>query len=117
MAGLEAGAVDAVFPSANGTEDDAQEEAVLRYLFGDRLQSVGVYPIKSVVGECLAAAGPLQCIAAIHAMTRPASRRDERADPAESALWPAPALAPCAIALVWCIAPDGACSTIVLGSV
>lgn len=68
-AGLEASDVGAVFPSANGSvEGDEFEAALLRELFGKQLPSILVCPIKTVTGECFAASGPLQCLAAVYAV-------------------------------------------------
>lgn len=61
--------VEAIFPSASGCPtEDALEADVLKQVFGISLASIPVYPIKSLIGECFAAAGPLQCIAAIYAL-------------------------------------------------
>lgn len=115
MAELEAGEVDAIFPSANGTcAGDQLEIYVLRRVFGDRLSSVAVYPIKSVVGECLAASGPLQCIAALYAMNHGADPSPYRVKARSNALHPVRRLASCIHALVLCVGLDHSCSAMVL---
>lgn len=61
--------VDIVSASANGGYDgDAEEAAALAAVFGRRSVPPAVTAIKSVLGEMLAAAGPLQAIAALEAM-------------------------------------------------
>lgn len=62
--------VEAIFSSANGSiEGDTFDLQVLQHVFGSSLASIAVYPIKAITGDCFTASGPLQCIAAIYAMT------------------------------------------------
>ena len=57
----------AVFPSTNGdARRDDFEAQVLREVLCDRLRTIDIVPIKAVTGECFGAAGPLQCVAAVH---------------------------------------------------
>lgn len=63
--------IDAIFPSVNGSGVcDEFERKVLEKAFGAALYQIPIYPIKSIIGECFTASGPLQCIAAVYAMTR-----------------------------------------------
>ena len=115
MARLQPQDIDAVFSSANGTTaGDELELVVLRRIFGDRLGSVAVYAIKSVIGECFAASGPLQCIAAVHALNHGEPPADRGAAPSNGFL-PAVRLGRCTRALVLCVGLDHACSAMVLG--
>jgi 3-oxoacyl-(acyl-carrier-protein) synthase len=58
--------IDAVFPSANGSiRGDEFEQDLLQRIFRSHLSSVLICPIKRVTGECFAASGPLQALAAI----------------------------------------------------
>ena len=69
-ASVRAGDIDAIFPSANGSiQGDEFERALLRDVFGERLESVLVCPVKHITGECFAASGPLQCLAAVYAVS------------------------------------------------
>lgn len=57
--------IEAVFPSASGTlEGDAFEMALLNKLFGMAGRRILLFPIKTITGECFAASGALQCLAA-----------------------------------------------------
>ena len=115
MARLQPQDIDAVFSSANGTTaGDEIELVVLRRIFGDRLGSVAVYAIKSVVGECFAASGPLQCIAAVHAINHGTLSTDRGPGPSNGSL-PAVRLGRCTRALVLCVGLDHTCSAMVLG--
>ncbi len=114
MARLRPEDIDAVFSSANGTSADELELGVLRRIFGDRLGSVAVYAIKSVIGECFAASGPLQCIAAVHALNHGEPPADRGAAPSKGFL-PAVRLGRCTRALVLCVGLDHACSAMVFG--
>jgi 3-oxoacyl-(acyl-carrier-protein) synthase len=68
-AGVAGDAVDGVSASANGSYDaDAEEAAALAQVFGARSRPPAVTAIKSVLGEALGAAGPLQVISAVEAM-------------------------------------------------
>ncbi len=68
-AGVQLSDIDAVFPSANGNaEGDKFERELLQEIFGSRLGSVLIFPIKSITGECFAASGALQCLAAVYAV-------------------------------------------------
>ncbi len=115
MARLQPQDIDAVFSSANGTTaGDEMELVVLRQIFGDRLGSVAVYAIKSVVGECFAASGPLQCIAAVHAINHGKLSPDR--DPGSSTgSLPAVRLGRCTRALVLCVGLDHTYAAMVLG--
>jgi len=69
-ASVRAGDIDAIFPSANGSiQGDEFERALLRDVFGERLESILVCPVKHITGECFAASGPLQCLAAVYAVS------------------------------------------------
>ena len=64
--GLRLNDIAAVFPSASGSPAAEQLEVqLLRELFGARLSALDILPIKTVTGECFAASGPLQCVAAV----------------------------------------------------
>ena len=116
MARLQPQDIDAVFSSANGTTaGDELELVVLRRIFGDRLGSVAVYPIKSVIGECFAASGPLQCIAAVHTINHGTLSTDRGPGPSNGFL-PAVRLGRCTRALVLCVGLDQTYSAMVLAS-
>jgi len=67
---VRAGDIDAIFPSANGSiQGDEFERALLRDVFGEQLESVLICPVKHITGECFAASGPLQCVAAVYAVS------------------------------------------------
>ena len=115
MANVEPGEIDLVFPSANGTvEGDDLESQLLQHVFDDRLGSIGLCPVKSVVGECLTAAGPVQCAAAVHALNGGAvcARPLEAWIGSDST--PSPESTTPATALVYSLGLDGSCSAIVL---
>ena len=115
MARLRPEDIDAVFSSANGTTaGDELELAVLHRIFGDRLGSVAVYAIKAVVGECFAASGPLQCIAAVHAINHGELSTDRGPRSSNGSL-PAVRLSRCTRALILCVGLDQTCSAMVLG--
>jgi len=68
-AGAKPSDIDAVFPSVSGTiQGDEFERELLGKVFGERLESVLVVPVKHIAGECFAASGPLQCLAAVCAV-------------------------------------------------
>ncbi len=92
--GLEPGDVGTIYPSANGTPADDLERRVLRRVFGPRLDAIGSVAVKAIVGECLAAAGPLQAIAAVHALRSPGGPGN---------------------AVCLCVGLDHTCSALVLG--
>lgn len=96
-AGLEPGAVGMILSSANGTPGDDLERRALERVFGPRLEAIPTVAVKSIVGECLTASGPLQAIAAVHALSRPG----------------APGSAGAAVVL--CVGLDHTCSALVLG--
>ena len=115
MADLDSGDIDLVFPSANGTvEGDEQEAQLLRRVFGDRLVSIRLCPVKSVVGECLTAAGPLQCAAAVHALNGGEVCAHPLGAWIEGDPLTPPESAPPDTALVYSLGLDGSCSAIVL---
>lgn len=63
------GEIDAIFPSASGSQrGDELEGCLLRETFASHLCMIPIYPVKSIIGECFTAAGPLQCIAATHSL-------------------------------------------------
>jgi len=69
-ASVRASDIDAIFPSANGSiQGDEFERALLRDVFGEQLESVLICPVKHITGECFAASGPLQCVAAVYAVS------------------------------------------------
>src|SRR2546425_420446 len=68
-AGAKPSDIDAVFPSVSGTiQGDEFERELLQEVFGERLESVLIVPVKHITGECFAASGPLQCLAAVCAV-------------------------------------------------
>lgn len=82
---LSVGEVTAVFPSAGGSARGDQFEAeLLERLFGRGLLSLDVVAIKPVTGECLAASGALQCLAAVQYLAQ--STRADRHRPPAAAL-------------------------------
>ena len=86
-ADLEPGDVGAVFPSASGDgSGDEFEMALLGELFAERLPSVHVLPVKAVTGECFAASGPLQCLAAVYAVARAPEAASEAGPASEAPL-------------------------------
>ena len=61
--------IDAISASANGSyAADHEEAAALADVFGSRVPVPAVTAIKSVTGELLGAAGPLQIISMLEAM-------------------------------------------------
>jgi 3-oxoacyl-[acyl-carrier-protein] synthase II len=68
-AGLKAGDLDYISANANGSVNlDRNETMALRALLADAGKSVPVSSIKSLIGETLGAAGPLQLAAVLAAM-------------------------------------------------
>ncbi len=63
--GLTLSDIAAVFPSAGFAAADDLEAQLLHKVFGPRLSTLDMVPVKAVTGECFAAAGALQCIAAV----------------------------------------------------
>ena len=115
MARLQPQDIDAVFSSANGTTaGDELELVVLRRIFGDRLGSIAVYAIKSVVGECFVASGPLQCIAAVYAINHGKLSTGQGSRSSNGSL-PAVRLGRCTRAHVLCVGLDQTYSAMVLG--
>jgi 3-oxoacyl-(acyl-carrier-protein) synthase len=118
--GLDASDVDAVFPSANGTpRSDSLELEVLNEVFGPRLRTLPIYPAKAVFGECFAASGPLQCIAALYAInhSRVTASGDTRETLAKGeTLYLPEHLERCEHALVYSIGMDGTVSALTIGS-
>lgn len=85
VAGMTAHEVEAIFSSTTGcVVEDAVEAKVLATVFGTDLASIPVYPIKPLIGECVSALGPLQCIAAVYALTRK-DEHEESAIPSSTA--------------------------------
>lgn len=71
LAGVPAAEIDTIFPSANGSvPGDEFEQVLLRDVFGERLASILICPVKGITGECFAASGPLQCLAAVYAVSQ-----------------------------------------------
>jgi 3-oxoacyl-(acyl-carrier-protein) synthase len=88
-----------VFGAANGTAPvDDLERAALRSVFGAHLGRVTLRHVKRAAGECVVAAGPLQCIAAADAL---------RGGSGSASGGPH--------ALVVCVGLDRSCSALVLG--
>ena len=110
--------LDAVFPSSSGAVSrDRVDVDVLKVVFDSGLATVPLYPTKAVFGECLVAAGPLQCIAALYALHRApqldlASCKTERFCD-EDLLLPE-RLSRCQRALVYEIGPDLTASAVVI---
>jgi len=70
-AGLEAGDVDAVSASANGSVSGDRREALgLLAAFGDGARELPITAVKSMLGETLGAAGALQTLALVEALAR-----------------------------------------------
>lgn len=62
--------IDLIIPAGTGiAADDRAEAAALKAVFGSSLQSIHVWPIKSMVSHTGAAAGAIDVIAAIGAIT------------------------------------------------
>lgn len=67
--GVESREIDAIFPSANGSiAGDEFELLLLKEIFGNELPSIPVFPTKMLIGECFAASGVMQCLAAVYAV-------------------------------------------------
>ncbi len=67
LSGLRVDDIEAVFPSANGSQQgDEFEATLLRELFGERLHATSIFPVKRTTGECFAASALLQCLAAVY---------------------------------------------------
>ncbi|MCZ6820873.1 MAG: beta-ketoacyl synthase N-terminal-like domain-containing protein [Calditrichaeota bacterium] len=117
QADLGVGDIEAIFPSANGNPAvDGFELRVLKEVFGSRLQSIPLYPIESIIGECFTAAGPLQCIAATYALhmeTDPTKHPQTRAN---GLLLPN-TISPCRMALVSSLGFDHTFSAMIIGKV
>jgi 3-oxoacyl-[acyl-carrier-protein] synthase II len=61
--------VDLIIPAGTGiSEDDKAEAAALKAVFGSALESISVWPIKSMVSHTGAAAGAIDMIAAVRAV-------------------------------------------------
>ncbi len=110
-------AIDAIFPSSNGTIDGESLEAnALRQVFGARVESIGVFPVKSIVGECLAASGPVQCLAATYAVSEGEAALPLAQDEAHCRSRSPQVSSPrCTNALVLCVGMDGTCAALILG--
>ncbi|HMB53652.1 MAG TPA: beta-ketoacyl synthase N-terminal-like domain-containing protein [Thermoanaerobaculia bacterium] len=68
-AGVEAGEVDLLSLSANGSvAGDAREVRALGEVFGDRLGEIPACAVKATLGEALGAAGGYQALAAVSAL-------------------------------------------------
>ena len=80
----------AVFPSgcADGQSPDI-DAGLLEGLFGQRLAGVDVVLVKPVIGECFAAFGPLQCVAAARYLTSLPADPDGESDPAAALVYSA----------------------------
>jgi 3-oxoacyl-[acyl-carrier-protein] synthase II len=121
MAELSPGDVEAIFPSANGSiMGDALEARVLRHLFGAHLDRIPIYPVKALVGECFTAAGPLQCMAALYALTLPPSLPRETPPTSVSGidgLLLLDTIVPCRKALIYSMGLDGTFAALILGKV
>ena len=64
----------AVFPAGHTSEGgDDLDSALMQHLLGRDLPRVEVVPLKPIVGECFAAFGPLQCVAATWHLTTSAN--------------------------------------------
>ena len=93
--------VDAIGVAANGTcARDEAEMSALRHVFGSRLDRIRRAALKSVIGETLGAAGPLQVIAFVEQMAG-ASDSDE---------------APPRLALCNAISAAGNCCALIIGA-
>ncbi len=115
--GLVAGEVNVIFPSASGSvAGDEFELALLEKIFGEGLGSKVVCPIKRVTGECFAASGALQCLAAVYAVSRAPeeSRAPARSPRNGSELKLAEELGRCSTALVYSAGYDGTFSALVV---
>jgi 3-oxoacyl-[acyl-carrier-protein] synthase II len=68
-AGIRPNQIDLIVPTGTGiAADDKAEAAALKAVFGSALESISVWPIKSVVSHAGAAAGAIDMIAAIGAV-------------------------------------------------
>jgi len=111
--------VDTISAAANGSyEADREEAAALHDVFGRRRVPPAVTAIKSVLGETLGAAGPLQVAAMLEAMhdgRLPGIRGLSEADCADGVDIRA-AARPLSIrtALVTAVSPEGSCGALVL---
>ena len=95
------------------------EVEVLKEVFGARLRALAIYPAKAIFGECFAASGPLQCIAALYAINhgRVTASGDTRQTLAKGeTLYLPEHLERCERALVYSIGMDGTVSALTIGS-
>ena len=99
-AGVDPEQVDIVAGSAGEAERRALAE-----VFGTRLETLALVEVRSLVGDCLAAAGPLQCLAAVgairHGALPMAARRPSGRHPTR--------------AMVVQVGPDGTSGAVVVG--
>ena len=117
-ADLDRGEVEAIFPSANGTiKGDDLERKFLEDVFGSYLNSVPLYPIKTIVGECFTASGPLQTLAGIYGISQAGQterKPPEKVEETKDVLLP-DKITPCQKALVYSLGLDFSFSVLVLG--
>ena len=70
-AGIDASAVDAINAHGTGTEaNDTVETAAIKVVFGARARSIPVSATKAMHGHLLGAAGALECVLSLLAMSR-----------------------------------------------
>ena len=68
--GLAPDAIDGISPHGTGTRlNDEVEEKALREIFGDRLQSIPLSPIKQLTGHLLGAAGALEVVHTVQSIS------------------------------------------------
>ena len=116
----DAGQIDAVSASANGSyPSDDEEAAALALVFGGAAQPPAVTAIKSVTGETLGASGPLQIVAMLEAMHAGElsgiyGLRDAGDCPVAAMLSSTPRRLRIHTAMVLSVSPDGGCCALVL---
>lgn len=115
---IQPGDIQAIFPSANGSvPQDEFERSVLKATFGANLNQIPIYPVKSILGESFTASGPLQCIAAIYAMTEAtADRQSANNVPGSGGLCLPAQINRCQNALVYSFALDRSFSALVISA-
>jgi len=119
-AGLDIAEVEAIFPSANGTiKGDDLERKFLEAVFGSYLDSVPLYPIKTIVGECFTASGPLQSMAGIYGIAQAGQieQKPAQKDEGKKGVLLPDKIAPCQRALVYSLGLDDSFSVLVLGKI
>jgi 3-oxoacyl-(acyl-carrier-protein) synthase len=84
------------------------------------LSFIPLYPIKSIIGECFTASGPLQCIAAVYASNyagQSTKTISHNAQEKINNLMLPDKIAPCNKALVYTFGLDGTFAAVVVGKV